>query len=223
MGKIQHTINILLLLLFTAYGLYSVLYDNANLFFIIYLFWFDELIRNISLYIQVKMKIEQPAQPHEFDQRQALSLVKTRFFFLFIYSVFITLVFGFFFHLDNRDALVRNVQIFFFSDLPFNICISIAIVREIFQIRQARLTRYEALPVFSAMNGQLLTLHLSLILGGFLWAITSGKFKGFTLDLGTFNQYAICLPFFIIKFSIDFYHIRSQQNNKTLFDSLQKP
>ncbi|RZK35918.1 MAG: hypothetical protein EOO90_28285, partial [Pedobacter sp.] len=195
MTKAQRNINIIMMLLFSAYAIYSIIYNSASIFFIIYLFWFDELIRNVSLLIQVKMHQEDVKNPREFTKQTAISNIKTRFFFLFIYSVFIVLVFGLFFHLaqDEKDALVKNVQIFMFHDIAFNICLMIAIVREILQIRSTSLHRYEAIPTFNAMSGHLITLHLSIIFGAFLWAFTSGKFVNFSFSLGALNKYAIIL------------------------------
>ncbi|TCC94479.1 hypothetical protein EZ428_06835 [Pedobacter frigiditerrae] len=223
MNKAQRNINIIMMLLFSAYAIYSIVYDNANLFFIIYLFWFDELIRNISLLIQVKMHREDPKNIREFTKRKAISNIKTRFFFLFIYSVFIVLVFGLFFHLaqDEKDALVKNVQIFMFHDIAFNVCLMIAIVREVLQIRSTSLNRQEPIPTFGAMSGHLITLHLSIIFGAFLWAFTSGKFINFSFSLGSLNKYAIILPFFMIKFLVDLYAINHNEKDKTLLDTLQ--
>jgi hypothetical protein len=223
MNKAQRNIDIIMLFLFSAYAIYGVLYQNASIFFIIYLFWFDELIRNISAYIQVKMHVEELKLNREFSKQRAISNVKTRFFFLFVYAVFIVIVFGLFFNLnkENSEQLVQNVSIFFFRDITFNVCIMISMLREILQIRWTRLNRYAPIKPFNAMSGHLFTLHLSIILGGFLWAATSGNFKEFHLDLGSFNKYAIILPFFIIKFSVDLYAITHQKSAQSLLDNLQ--
>ncbi|WP_316768785.1 DUF6498-containing protein [Pedobacter frigiditerrae] len=223
MNKAQRNINIIMMLLFSAYAIYSIIYNSASIFFIIYLFWFDELIRNVSLLIQVRMHREDPKNIREFTRQKAICNIKTRFFFLFIYSVFIVLVFGLFFHLvqDEKDALVKNVQIFMFHDIAFNVCLMIAIVREILQIRSTSLRRYEPIPTFSAMSGHLITLHLSIIFGAFLWAFTSGKFVNFSFSLGPLNKYAIILPFFMIKFLVDLYAINHSEKDKTVLDTLQ--
>lgn len=219
MKKAQKNINILFLVLFSAYAIYSITYQNASIFFIVYLFWFDELIRSISMYIQLKMYTEDLQIVPKFTKAQSLTNVKTRFFFLFVYSVFIVIVFGLFFHLDkeNTDALGRNIEIVFFKDLAFNVCIMIAIVREIIQIRTASLNRNALIPIFSAMSGNLITIHVSIILGAFLWAITSGKFTSFSFTLGSFNKYAIILPFFIVKFCVDLYVINHADKSKKVY------
>lgn len=225
MAKAQKNINILFLLVFSAYAIYSIVYQNASIFFIIYLFWFDELIRSISMYIQVKMHREDLHIVREFTKEKALNNVKSRFFFLFVYSIFIVIVFGLFFHLDkeNSDALVRNIKIFLFRDIAFNVCIMIAVVREIIQIRTTSLNKYAPIPSFGAMSGNLLTLHISIILGAFMWAITSGKFASFSFTLGSFDRYAIILPFFLIKFCVDVYQINHIEKSKnSLLGSLQK-
>ncbi|RZL51099.1 MAG: hypothetical protein EOP00_01065 [Pedobacter sp.] len=225
MEKAQKNINILFLLLFSAYAIYSIVYRNSSMFFIIYLFWFDELIRSISMYVQVKMRKEDIRVVREFDKHQALGNVKSRFFFLFVYAVFIVVVYGFFFHLvqDDSKPLIRNLQIIMFSDMAFNVCIMIAIVREIIQIRTAALNRYAPILSFGAMSGNLVTLHVSIILGAFMWAITTGKFSSFSFTLGSYNHYAIILPFFIIKFWVDVYNINhAEKGKKSLLETLQK-
>ncbi len=213
MNKAQRNINVLMLLLFSAYAIYSIIYEKPSLFFIIYLFWFDEVIRNISLYIQIKSYKENPAINNEFTKQTAIGFIRTRFFFLFVYAVFIVIAFGIFFHLgkEDRDVLVRNVQILVFRDFAFNICIMLAIVREIIQIKTTALKKFATIPQFNPMSGHLLTLHLSIILGAFLWALTSGKFDGFSFTLGPFNRYAIILPFFVIKFWVDLYQINQSK------------
>ncbi len=224
MNRAQRNFNIILLFLFSAYAIYSVVYGKSSLFFIIYLFWFDEVIRNISLLIQVKMHQPDALTHESFTKAQAISNIKTRFFFLFIYSVFIVIVFGIFFSLTKADSdiLITNLKILAFNDLAFNICLMIAIIREAFQIRTVYLNRSLPILPFNAMSGHLITLHVSIIFGAFLWAITSGKFKGFSFSLGSLDQYAIILPFFIIKFLVDLYQINSaEKNKKSLLDSLK--
>lgn len=223
MEKTQRNINLIFVFLLSFYAIYSIIYQQSSIFFIVYLFWFDELIRNISLYIQIKLHKEDIRIVREFPKAQALNNVKSRFFFLFVYSVFIIILFGLFFHLNKEDssALVRNIHIFLFQDMPFNICLMISMAREIIQIRTTYLNRITPIPRFSAMSGQLLTLHLSIILGGLLWAITSGKFAQFNFSLGSLNRYAVVLPFFIIKLWVEIYNINSDQK-KHLLESLQR-
>lgn len=214
MSKTQQNINILMMLLFSAYAIYSVVYQHSSIFFIIYLFWFDELIRNVSALIQVKMHLEDPATKTETSKSRALSAIKSRFFLLFVYAIFIVLVFGIFFNLSKEKTadLVTNIKIIMFRDLGFNLCIMIALVRETLQIKIAHKNRNAPIAGYGVMGANLLTLHLSIVLGGLLWASINGQFSGFKLNLGTFNQYAIILPFFIVKLLVDFYQIRNSTN-----------
>ncbi len=220
----EKKVNLIFLVLFTAYAVYSVIYQSASLFFIIYLFWFDEVVRSISLYFQVKLYKEDIRKVPEFPKYIALDNVKSQFFFLFIYSIFIIIVFGIFFYLgdDTKDELVTNVRIFLFKDISFNMCIMISIIREILKVRIRYLDRLTSIPRFSAMNGHLLTLHVSIIFGGLAWAVTSGKFSSFHLDLGVYNRYAVAIPFFVTKFLVDLHQInRADDGKKTLLENLQ--
>ena len=205
----QFNINIVFLLLFNLFALYAIFYQNSSVFFVVYLFWFDELIRSISIFIQLKICNETAFKNPEFTKPIALINVKVRFFFLFIYSVFIVIVYGLFFHLSSEktDILGENIQIFTFGDISFNICLMIAFSREILQIRITHINRGRALMEFDAMSGNMLTLHLSIIFGAFLWAITSGKFQALHLNFGLLNGFAYIIPFFIIKFWVEIYQL----------------
>ena len=221
MNIIDRKINLIFLVLLNGYAVFSVLYLDASMFFIIYLFWFDEVIRSVSNYIQIKMYKEDTRIPPQFTKYQALNNVKSQFLFLFIYAVFIIIVFGIFFFINSKDDVVTNIRIFVFHNLSFNVCIMISLIREFFKIRARYVDRLSSIRAFNAMNGHMATLHLSVIFGGLAWAITAVGFEGYRLDLGEYNKYAVAIPFFVIKFLVDLHEINhADEHKKNVLENL---
>ncbi|PWS30618.1 DUF6498-containing protein [Pedobacter paludis] len=201
--------NLISLLLFTAYSLYVVLSGQANLFFIIYLFFLDEVIKNIFIAIK-SMRFKALG----IDTRAANSAIRARFFMLFVYSIFIVIVFGLFYGLLNTsiNEFTRNLMIFLFKDIYFNISVSIIILREsinlFIDLNKAKKEDFMIIPI----NSNIFILHLSIIFGGVMWFLTSGKFEYFHLSFGVYNQVAIIFPFIIIKFLFDLHALKKNDN-----------
>lgn len=201
--------NIISLLLFTAYTIYVILSGEANLFFIIYLFFLDEVIKNVFILIKsIRYNLL------GYDVSEIKIALKSRFFMLFIYSVFIILIFGIFFSLMNAtmEQFTRNMMILFFKDVYFNISITIIILREgtnlFIDLKRAK---KEDNFKITGIDSGMIVLHLSIILGGFMWFLTSGKFEYFQLSFGKYNSMAIIFPFLVIKFLFDLYTIIGHQ------------
>ena len=207
--KATRLTNFLSILAFTGYSIYVVLSGEANLFFIIYLYFLDEVIKNVFLTIK-SIRLKALGQ----DMLAVNNALKTRFFMLFIYSVFIILVFGLFYGLmiSSKEEFTRNVMIFMFKDLYFNISILIIIVRESINLfidfKNAKQENFQ----LEGMNNGMMVLHLSIIFGGFIWFLTSGKFEHFHFSFGAYNGVAIIFPFLLIKFLFDLSSVLRQRS-----------
>ncbi|TDG35060.1 hypothetical protein EZJ43_15145 [Pedobacter changchengzhani] len=207
--KATRLTNLISILIFTGYSLFIVLSGEANLFFIIYLYFLDEVIKNIFLTIK-SIRLKALSQ----GMQAVNNALKTRFFMLFIYSVFIIFVFGLFYGLTNstREEFIRNVMIFKFRDLYFNISISIIVVRECINLfidfKNAKQDNNFQL---EGMNNGMMVLHLSILFGAVIWFLTSGKFEYFHLSFGAYDRVAIIFPFLLIKFLFDLNSILRQR------------
>ncbi|RZL20100.1 MAG: hypothetical protein EOO89_01350 [Pedobacter sp.] len=201
-------------MLFTVYTAYSIFYRNTGTFFIVYLFWFDELIRSVSLLVQLKVAKKQLIIPPE-DYRKGKSNVKARLFFLFVYSIFIVVVFGIFGHLNkgSYEQLAQNLRIIIFNDAIFNLCLCIAIVREIILIRSSAGNASLQPALLNPMTGHLITLHLSIIIGGLIWAVTDNNLAGHG-PWGISKNFLLVLPFLIIKFIVDMYNALKSNDHR---------
>jgi len=213
MNKAQRNIQIIFTIALCAYALLGLLQGNGSIFFIVYLFWFDELIRTISLYVQSKIYTKR--NPTDQSFKTSFKLIKGRIFMLLVYSVFIVIVFGIFFNIFQKDLdnLTQNVLILTFNNLSFNICLLISIVREILTIRANSKLLKNYKPDVQLMSTNIMTLHISIILGGLFWAFVNGKIGNYKLDLGLFQPYAIGIPFFAIKLFFDIRAAKEDSNN----------
>ncbi len=219
MSKAQRNIQILFTIALCAYAFFEVVNGSGGIFYIVYLFWFDEVIRTISLWIQAKIYLKKNTNDNTF--KTEFRLVRGRFFMLFLYSIFIVVVFGIFFNIfqKNLGALTENILIITFNNLSFNICLLISVTREVVAIRSNSKLISNYKPDIQLMSTNIMTLHISIILGGLFWAVVNGKIGNYKLDLGMFQPYAIGIPFFVIKL---FFDISAVKENYTIDTTQEK-
>ncbi len=158
---------------------------QVTVFYIIYLFWFQELIRTIvDLFFSFDSKFKA-----RFDNTFQ-SLVGS-FFLLFIYFIFIVVLFGALVIGNNPQLLIINIKVFFFKDIYFNINIVLfAIYYILYRIKN--LNTNFSLQIF---NKRHLILHISIVLGGVLQFLV---IKNFQID-STIGSGLVILPFLILK------------------------
>ena len=100
---------------FTLLTLLSVFNGESTVFYLIYFFWWNEIIRlvidGIFLNRNPNIKIESSTKHLDIPS----------FFLMGIYFVFIVIFFGFIANFDNTDILSTNMKILFFSNWFFNL------------------------------------------------------------------------------------------------------
>lgn len=99
-------IDLLLVIFFTVLGLLN---KEVTVFYIIYLFWFQELIRTII--DRVVALRNRRVIPDAINNRVNQSGV---FLLLFIYFVFILVFFGLMLNWRNQESLFLNLEVIFF-------------------------------------------------------------------------------------------------------------
>ena len=192
--------------LFAALTTYLVFTGKANMFFLIYIFWWDEFIKTIFGLFNRFFRKNQIENLISYSK-----LLKERFFMLFIYFIFIVVVFGFVlaFSAKNLEENYITFEILFFTNLGFNLSLLFIILREIFNYKMNDKT--EKISENNLSFGALIVLHVSIILGILLWTLASGRFKifdGFDENADKF----IILPFILIKFLFDWMNLKSERN-----------
>ncbi|WP_220760047.1 hypothetical protein [Flavobacterium sp. UMI-01] len=174
------------IVLMTGCTIMEIIHKQTTVFYILYLFWFDEFIRTVFDRIAYYSKKVPTA-----DAVQFLGNNKERFFMLGIYLVFIIVFFGIIIDWKELDLIGLNFEIFSFKNPYFNGSLFIFTLKEGFLFYTNSKVRY-AKDIFS--NG-ILTLHLSLLLGILIWFLSAQKWQ-FMVEYA--NVFAV-IPFLIIK------------------------
>lgn len=119
--------NYVSLALMSTFTLMAVANNQISVFYIVYLFWFDEILRTVSRFVFYIFK-------KQFIQNQLvfISNIKSKFFLLFVYFVFIVIFFGFIIDWKNQDLILINFEVLLFQSSMFNFTLITFIVRELF-------------------------------------------------------------------------------------------
>lgn len=176
----------------------GILQGQVTVFYIIYLFWFQELTRTIidNIFIS-KWKRE-----GVIDEKILMARFGG-FFLLFIYLVFIIVLFGIMLNWGNNDLIYQNVRVFLFRNWFFNLNIFVFAVEYWFYRKQQRTDNLHV----GIFNRNHIILHLSIIAGGF---IQMGLLKKLNIE-SPYGMLAVIAPFLIIKGVLDYYQYRKGQ------------
>lgn len=151
-----------------AFTIVEVYYKQTSIFYILYLFWFDEFIKTVFERITYTFKKDKIENPLKFLQN-----VKGKFFMLFVYFVFIVIVFGLVIDRKDFDLIGVNLTVLAFQNTFFNFSIVTFVLREFYLYMNLSRNNDDN---YSVSNG-IVILHLSIILGIFSWYLLTKKFQ----------------------------------------------
>lgn len=180
-----YKIEIWTFLLITFIGLIN---KEVSVFYIIYLFWFQEFIRTLFDVIFLLKQAKTVNQKFE-----VLKSSFGNFFLLFIYFVFIVLIFGFMLNSNDSSLLGKNILVLFFKNWFFNINLILFSV-EYFIFKHNQNTFQYPIVIF---NRRHIILHLSIILGAIIQLILLPKWN---FDKYSIASFVVILPFLLLKF-----------------------
>lgn len=170
---------------------------TISVFYILYLFWWDEFLKTIfdlARYAILKRKIQNP--------KIYLSIIKSRLFLLLVYLVFIVVFFALILNWRDTDLVLINFEVLFFKNWLFNFSIITFILREIYNF-QNDIRGYA--PHHMLSKG-IITLHMSLVLGMLFWFLVTKKFM-FFMDYATLFS---VIPFLLIKLFFEIQEIKNR-------------
>ncbi len=194
--------DILTLLFFSGLTITAVAMQQVTIFYLIYVFWWDEIIKTVSdlsRLILRKNEIE--------DRVQFKTDIKTRFFMLFLYFVFIIICFCFMIEWNTSDHIYKNIEILLFKNMYFNVSLLSFMAREIYVYSNKRIASTHT--ARTVMSKGIITLHLSIIFGILLWAVATKKLDFIPLELESYSTLLAIIPFMIIKFLFDWSEIKA--------------
>lgn len=186
--KQLYKIDILTMLVITLLGITQ---GQVNVFYIIYLFWFQELIRTLVDFVYLFWKQKTIGGKFDF-----IKISFGSFFILFIYAVFIVLLFGFMLNWGNRDLLGKNILVLMFRNWYFNANMLLFLAEYIYFRSKSDNTNLQ-MPLFSKRH---IILHISIIIGGFMQLVVVPRFN---LDKNIWASALVIVPFLLLKMWID--------------------
>ncbi|WNM18474.1 DUF6498-containing protein [Flavobacterium capsici] len=186
--KQLYKIDILTMLVITLLG---IVQGQVTVFYIIYLFWFQELIRTLVDFVCLIWKKNTIRKKFDF-----IKISFGSFFILFIYVVFIVLLFGFMLNWGNRDLLGKNILVLMFRNWYFNANMLLFFAEYIYFRSKSDNTNLQ-MPLFSRRH---IILHISIILGGLMQLAVVPHFN---LENNIWASAMVILPFLLLKIWID--------------------
>lgn len=170
----------------TAFTVMSIVNKETSVFYIIYLFWCDEFLRTIFDRLKLRFNRSQIQ-----DTKVFRSSIKSRFFMLFVYFIFIFVVFGLVMNSSEADLVLLNFEVFLFQNAVFNYTLMSFLLRELYLLLNPK---NEIEPQHLLSNG-LIILHLSIVLGIFAWFLSTEKFPFFE----SYATLISIIPFLLLK------------------------
>ncbi|MGN6647231.1 MAG: DUF6498-containing protein [Cytophaga sp.] len=203
------------LVFFTILTCVAIATKQITIFYVIYVFWWDEIIKTLSdlfRYVFRKKEIK--------DRLTYKEKIRMRFFMLSLYVVFIVVCFGFVIEWGNTDAIAKNAQVLLFRNIYFNISLLSFIGREMYVYSYRGIQENEL--VRTMMSNGIITLHVSIILGILLWAVATRRLGSLPVSLEAYSTMLAIVPFLIIKFLFDWSAIRSRSKASSARNSIDK-
>ncbi|GEM_PF-329776 len=194
-------IDILTILVITIWG---ILRREVTVFYIIYLFWFQEAIRTLVDFIYLLLHKKTLA-----DRKLLLAQAFGAGFLLFIYLVFIVLLFGFMLNWEQSELLGANARMLFFQNTFFNVNILLFLI----EYTYFRIKVEDNNLQIQTFNRRHIILHISIIVGAFIQLVVVQHYD----MTGLWGSVAVIAPFLLLKIWIDkSENNRHEVTNKTL-------
>ncbi|MEZ4801012.1 MAG: DUF6498-containing protein [Flavobacteriales bacterium] len=150
-----HRLDFLTTVVFTFLGL---VYYEITVFYLIYLFWVQELIRTIfdTFLLLKKSNSANCAAP--------IPMVFGSYFIMFIYFIFIVVIFGFMANFRDTDLMIENMRVLFFRNVFFDLNIVLFAIEYFFYVKN----NDDYKPRVAPFNSRHVILHVSIIIGAFI-------------------------------------------------------
>lgn len=176
-------------MIFLILTMLSVLNGQTTVFYLMYFFWCNELIRIIIDKWYAKKN------PNAVNKDWQSSDFTGGLFSMGIYWVFLVVFFGFIAASNNSDIVFTNMEVLFFQNWFFNINLIFVIFERIYLHRkQQPLTIY-----FGAFNPNMIVLHVSIIVGGVMLFFLVKQFPATFTPENKWGSVLIVLPFLLLK------------------------
>lgn len=182
-------INLILILVLPIIG---ILRAEVTVFYILYLYWFQELIVAVLNWIYSRKNKDTTTL------QVPRSLILYNLFTLGIYLVFIIVIFGFMANWGQTDLIIQNILIISFGSQMFNLNLLGILLNE-WTSRQFINTTSRTIKENYPMSGKLLVLHVGIIFGGVAYFFIVKRFPETFTSTNLWGAVLIAAPFLILR------------------------
>lgn len=201
-SKVYFWVTVILTVLLPAF---HIVKGNSSLFYILYIFWWHELLTTSVDFIQYLFQ-------KKFKDFLQVKLFLSRYFLLMIYFVFIVVAFGFIPSFGNKAMMSINFKVFLFQDALFNASIISILINECwyrYYHQEDNSKVYE-----SPFSGRMIAMHLSIILGGVLFSSYKYLAREDFASEYQWQSLLAAMPFLILKIYIMYKEEKESLENK---------
>lgn len=196
-------------LIFMVLTLLSVVNGQSTVFYLLYFFWWNELIRLVLdrlCYKHNKNAVYEITRNSRFFES---------LFLMGIYWVFLVVIFGFIVASDNTDIVIANMQVLFFHNWFFNINLLFVLLERWYLHK----TQQPLHVYFEAFNPNTIVLHVSIIVGVVLMFFVVRNYPEIFTPQNRWGSALIILPFLLLRGLMQMLtasdnDIQKQNNNK---------
>ena len=184
--KIYVRLNFLLTIVFPVI---SILQGNTTVFYIVYLYWWQELIASLLDRWYYKHK-------DNADPTVLANPLGARLFLLFVYFVFIVALFGVMSSWGNIHQMRINLLVFLFRDVLFNINLIGIVLNEWWLRQKMDGVRHH---FYNPFSGRMMVMHISIIVGGFVSVFAMNHFPKLFSSDNIWLSVLVAMPFLLLK------------------------
>lgn len=175
---------------FSALTMLSILNGQTTVFYLIYFFWWNELLRIIIDRIFYKKN------KNAIFERDNRDSVFSSLFLMGIYFIFIVVFFGFMASYKNTNLVMINMKTLFFQNWFFNLNLIYFVIERIYLHK----TNQKLEVSFGGFTPNMIILHISIVMGGCLLFFVVKKFPDTFTPENLWGSVVIVLPFLLLKF-----------------------
>lgn len=169
----------------------GVAYGQVTVFYLLYFFWFQVLLKNIVDFILYKLQKPQAPQI-------PLALLGSNILMMVIYLIFIVIIFGLMMNWYQKELLFLNVKTMMFLNKFFVLNLLLFLVQYIFYKKDTKVD----VSSFEVFNKSHVILHISIILGAVIDGVISDKIASFFPAESLWPSAFVVIPFVLLKFFI---------------------
>lgn len=184
----------------------SVLSGQTTVFYLLYFFWWNELIRLVVDRLCYKRN-----QNAVYEDGHGKGFGES-LFLMGIYWVFLVVIFGFIVAKDTEgtDIIIANMRVLLFHNWFFNINLIFVLLERLYLHK----TRQPLQIYFGAFNPNTIVLHISIIVGAVLMFFLVREYPDTFTPENRWGSALIALPFLLLKMGMQYLTASDNTINK---------